>query len=364
MIGRQRRGRQGYRQGQTVVVFIHQSLPVDGVGQEGSQGAVVKEITVSDVAADVHEVAAVDFPQLVVAAEFGIGIGHGVGADQTHIAELKFVTDLGGVLAFHQVDGRVGGSNLGLAAPPARIPDQMGAGDAFGEHVGARAQRMLIVHLGCLQNGDVQQHRQLFVGGGEEEVHAAVAGGLHTIQIIEEPALVVVIFPGLVVGRHHIIHGDGAAVGEVGVGIDVEGPGAVVRSDIVAVAQDGVGVGLAVHRKQTLVNQTHEHPVGVVTAEEGVHGPVGVIDQGQFLVILFGLQILRVLALHQQGIAGGHIAGVVDLPATAGKDAGDHSQRQKQRQKFFHNTASLQTMMAPWLPRSPPVTRWDQKRWG
>ena len=82
-------------------------LPVDAVGQEGTQGAVVEKFTVGDVAADIHHEAAVHFPQLEVAAVVGVGIRLGVGADHAQAGKLKLVPDLGRGFRFHKGDGGI-----------------------------------------------------------------------------------------------------------------------------------------------------------------------------------------------------------------------------------------------------------------
>ena len=363
IIRRSGRAGQGNRQGHTLVGILNHGFPVNAVGQEGTQGAVVEMLGVENVAADVHHVAAFNFPQLVVAAVFGKGIAHGVGADHADITELEFVTDLGCGGNLHQIDGGVGGSNLGLAAPPGIQPLQYRTGRAFLEGVGAGAQRHGSLNLAGLDNGDIHDQGQILEGGIQLEDNAlAVLGDGHFPQV-EEAVFVVVVLLGLGIGGDHVLGGDFGTVGEGGVFIHVEGPVPAVGRNLVGAAEDGGHVLLIVHGEQRLVHQAHEHPVGIVGTEQRVHGAVRIVGQGQLLSILFlRHNVLRFLAFHQDGIAGGDVAGIVDGFGAAAHQARQQGKGQQKGKQFFHHLTSLQVMTAPWEPRSPLVTRWDQNR--
>src|SRR5699024_2847325 len=89
---------------------------------------------------------------------------------------------------------------------------------------------------------------------------------------------------------------------------------------------------------------------------------VGVVGQGQLLVVFLLLQVLRLLAVQQYGVASGDIAGIVYVSAAAGEQPQRHGKQQCQCDGFFHDCLPWHRMTAPWEPRTPAVTRWDQKR--
>ena len=178
--------------------------------------------------------------------------------------------------------------------------------------------------------------------------------------MFDKTVLIVVVFLGLQIAGNHVLGGDLGAVGEGGVGVQVDGPVTAVVGDFVLSAENGSNIFLAVHSKQSLVHQRHEYPVGVVTAEQGVQGAVRVVGQGQLLgILLFRHNVLRVLPFHQDGIAGGLVAGVINFPTAAPQN---QNRNQQQSCQSFHGQTSLQTIRAPWEPRSPLVARWDQNR--
>ena len=181
--------------------------------------------------------------------------------------------------------------------------------------------------------------------------------------MLAEPVGVVVIFHGTLVSGHHILRRHRGSIGKGCPGVQIDGPVFQIGGHLIAAAQNGGGIFLAVHGKQALIHQRHQHPVGVVAAQQRVHLQIGVVGQGQLLGVLFlRHDVLRILAFHQYGIAGGHIGGVINLPAAARQRQG---QRHNQQPccSFFHRQTSLHTINAPWEPRSPLVYRWDQNRW-
>ena len=88
--------------------------------------------------------------------------------------------------------------------------------DALFQGIGAGTQRVVGGHLRGLDNGDIQQQRQILVRRIQEKVHAAVAGQLHPGDVGETP-LVIYVSPRLLVAGDHVLHRDPGAVGEGGV---------------------------------------------------------------------------------------------------------------------------------------------------
>ena len=362
VIGAAGGGNQGAGLGHAPIVVLIDLLPVNGIGQGLAEAVVVLEpVRVQGVAGQVNHDAVVHFPELKIAAVFAVGVQQRVGAGQVQVAELKLVPQLALAGGLDYIDLLCPGGQVCLA-PPGFHLRQIRAVLPGVEFVGAGAQRMLRRHLRCLDNGNVQQQRQIFVGRIQVEGQALVLPEL-VLNNMGKPALVIVAFPGGIVGRDHIADGDPGAVGKPGVGVHIEGVNHVVRGYPVFGTQDGHRLILAVVGKQALIDQGEQHPVGKVHGDQGIHGPVGVISQNQCL-ILPGIRRLRgLLPLHQDGVAGGHIGFLFLLGAAGSKQAQDGTQAQGHCNDSFHAHTSLHTITAPWLPRWPWVTRWDQKRW-
>ena len=124
-------------------------------------------------------------------------------------------------------------------------------------------------------------------------------------------------------------------------------------------AQDGIGVVIAVRGEKTLVNQGEQGPIGNVVADEGIHGPVRIVGQGQLLGRFFFHKILRVLPLHQEGVSRGNVFLPGLVFHAAAEQRGGKTKGQKPRY-VFHGRTSLHWITAPWAPRIPRVARWDQ----
>ena len=118
-----------------------------------------------------------------------------------------------------------------------------------------------------------------------------------------EAVLIVVILHGLLVGGHHIAGRHLASVGEGGVVLQVDRPVPAVGGNLVLRAENGGGVFLAVHGKQRLIHERHQHPVGIVAAKKRIQGAFRIIGQHQVLAVLRFLRHHRFLAIHQNGIA-------------------------------------------------------------
>ena len=128
-------------------------------------------------------------------------------------------------------------------------------------------------------------------------------------------------------------------------------------------AQNGIGIVIAVRGEKPLVDQGEQGAVGDIQADEGIHGPVRIVGQGQLLGCFLLHKVLRVLPLHQEGVSRGDIFGLGLVFHAAAEHQGGNSQGQKPF-RVFHGRTSLHWITAPWAPRFPRVARWDQKRSG
>ena len=350
------RGRtgQGHRVHQSLIGRLGQSFPIQAVGQEGSQRTVIKMLGIENVAADVEHIATLDLPQLIVAAVFGEGVAHGVGAhhaDGILPIKLEGITNLGGAAHRHQTDGQVTGRDLQSAAPPVGIPLEHRAAAVLDKHIGAASGGNLArgghIHIRRLYNGHIQQQGQVLHVRIRLEQNAAVLCSFHIQQMLVEAVLIVVVLHGLLIGRHHVRRSNSGAIGEGSALLQIEGPVPVIGGDFIAGAENGRHVLLAVHGEQALIHQRHQHTVGVVAAENRVQGPVRVVGQHQILGILLFLGFRRLLALHQNGVAGGRITRIVNIPGAARQQRQKKPQRQKQTDDPFHRQTSLQQITAP-----------------
>ena len=346
VIGTAGGGNQGAGLGHAPIVVRIDLLPVYGIGQGLAQTVVVLEpVRIQGVAGQVHHDAVVHFPELKVAAVFAIGVQQRVGAGQVQVAELKFVPELALAGGLNHMNLLCPGGQICLA-PPGFHLRQVRAVFSGMEFVGAGAQRVLRRHLRCLDNGNVQQQRQIFIGRIQVEAQALVLPEL-VLNDMGKAALVVVAFPGGIVGRDYIPDGDPGAVGKPGVGVHIEGVNHVVRGNPVFGTQDGHRLVLAVVGEQSLIDQGKQHPVGKVHGDQRIHGPVGVIGQNQRLV-LPGIRCLRgLLSLHQDGVAGGHIGFFFLLGAAGSQQAQEGTQAQGHCNDSFHAHTSPHTITAP-----------------
>ena len=171
-----------------------------------------------------------------------------------------------------------------------------------------------------------------------------------------EAALVIVTALGGLVAFQHIVKGQGRAVGELGVLININGIGLHILGDLIAVAEDRNHLIFPVHGEEALVHQGEERTVGEVVALIGVQGPVGVVGQGQGLEVLGGGGG-DFAVLGGQCAAVGHVFPVLRHAAA---EAQGQTQGKQSCNDALHSAFPPQTMTAPWLPRSPLVTRWDQ----
>lgn len=100
----------------------------------------------------------------------------------------------------------IGGELCG--APPVGHLLQPCAGVGGLEGVGAGAQGVVIGGVPNLDDGDVQQQRQILVGRGQVEHHGIVLTLHHTVDVGEAASVVVAVFGGLV-GCQHVGNGEG-----------------------------------------------------------------------------------------------------------------------------------------------------------
>ena len=331
-----------------------QRFPIQTVGQEGSQSTVVKVLGIENVAANVEHIAALNLPQLIVAAVFGEGVAHGIGAyhaDGILSIKLEGVPDLSGAAHRHQIDGQIPGGNFQAAAPPVGIPLQRSAAAVLHKDIGAAAGGNLAgsgqIHIRSLHNGHIQQNRQILEIRVHLEQDTPVRRGFHIQQMLIEAVFIIVILHGPLVGHHHIVGRDPGAVGEGCVFLQIKGPVSVIGGDLVAGAENRGRVLLAVHGEQALIHQRHQHPVGVIAAEDGIQGSVGVVGQHQILVFLLLFRFRGLLVFSQNGIAGGNVAGIVNAPGAARQQGHEQRQRQKQADRSFHRHTSSQQITAP-----------------
>ena len=213
------------------------------------------------------------------------------------------------------------------------------AADAVFQRVGAGSKGVVHGHFRSLDDGDIQQQRQILVRRVKEKVHAAVAGQLHTGNV-GEASLVIHVLPRLLVARDHVLHRDPGAVGEGRVGFQIDRPCTVIRGDLILRAQNGGRIVLGVHREQPLIHQGHDHAVGVVAAVQGVHGAVGIVGQRQILRVRRDGFLRRVLPLHQEGVSRGDVGGIVDAPDAAGEAPQTEDKRQQHGYSLFHPVTS------------------------
>ena len=209
------------------------------------------------------------------------------------------------------------------------------------EGVGPGAQGVVIGGVPHLDDGDVQQQRQILIGRGQVEHHGIVLTLHHTVDVGEAASVVVAVFGGLV-GCQHIGNGQGGAVGEPGTGFNIDGIVAVIRGGLIVGAENGHGVVVPVHAEQPLINQGEQHPVCDVVANQGVHGAVGEVGQvqGLKLLVLEG-QIFRLLAFHQHFAALGNKIVIPHCGAdTAGQGGTQQRRNQQKTDMLFHRDTS------------------------
>ena len=206
---------------------------------------------------------------------------------------------------------------------------------------------MLGIHLTGLQNGDIQQQRKVLVGRVQIEHDALAILVELDLGDVGKAALIEVALPGGLVGGQHIVGRHPGAVGEPGVVVHIEGIDGVVGIDPIPGTQNGRGLVIAVVGEQALIHQGKQHPVGEVHADNGVHGPVGIVGQNHGLVrqrILFrGVRIV----LHENGVAGGHIGLVLFGGGAAGNERRQGREHQQHRKQSFHRFPPVHRITAP-----------------
>ena len=323
-------------------------LPVNGIGQLGTQISVIEVFTPADVTAYIQEYTAVHIPQLVITAIVGIGVGHGIGNHKTHITELEFVTDLGFALGGDQMDKIVADRNpCDLLSPPVVDFVQGGVHAAALEGIGTGAEGMVGSHIGCLYDGDIQKKQEVFIGSGQHEGHTGTIGGqLYLSQIILEPGFVVVVLHGILIAGQNIFGSNGRSVREPGTGLNIACIDHVGGSHLEGGTQDRHRFIAAADGEQRLVHQGKQHTVILAVGDQGVHGPLRIVCQRDRSGFFFHDQILRILTFQQNGIAGRNI-GFLFVSGTAGKTAENCAEDQQEGGQFLHLQPSPQTMMAP-----------------
>ena len=311
--GRLGRGGQLRRTGKAPVVIRAEGVPVDAVGEGGADGG-IGEHRAFHIAGQVQENAVFAVPQLVVAPVVCVFVAAGVGAHQAQSVKFEIVPDAGDGAGLFQADGRGGDHHVGVAPPVGVAPQQGGLGAGI-QVVRTGAQGVVFQKLGGLDDGDVQQQRQVFHGDFGFYFYAAVLGEGDLGDLGEAPAVVKTVLGGQQCGAN-ILGGEPAAVGKGGVG-DVEGVGLHVLGHAVVFAQLGLYLIFPVHGKQALVQQGEQRPVGKVRAKQGIHGDVRVVGEGQGLVgdLVVTAAVFRLVP--GKAAAGGHIGFLAGSLAAA-----------------------------------------------
>ena len=131
------------------------------------------------------------------------------------------------------------------------------------------------------------------------------------ISAMGEAALVEVALLRRLIGGQNVVGRYPGPVGEPGVVIHIKRIDRVVGIDPIPGAENGCGLITAVVGEEALIHQREQHPVGKVHADNGIHGPVGIIGQDHGLIrqgiLLRGVRVI----LHKDGIPRGHIGAVL-----------------------------------------------------
>ena len=166
----------------------------------------------------------------------------------------------------------------GILAPPVPATVQ---GRSPGVHgVGAGAQGFLRLHIAGPHNGNVQKDGQIVIGRIQSQGHLVPLRGdfRHMAQAV---AVHRAALCRLQTGRH-ILGRQRRAVGKGGLR-QLEAVGLSVGGAAVALAQHRLRPVLGGHRKQALVHQGDERPVGQPGAGVGVAAGLRLIGQAEAL---------------------------------------------------------------------------------
>ena len=209
---------------------------------------------------------------------------------------------------------------------------------------------MLGPYLTGFQNGDIQQQRQILIGGVQVEHDALAVVVELDLRDVGEAALVEVALLRRLIGGQNVVGRYPGPVGEPGVVIHIKRIDRVVGIDPIPGAENGCGLITAVVGEEALIHQGEQHPVGKVHADDGIHGPVGIIGQDHGLIrqgiLLCGVRVI----LHKDGIPRGHISAVL-FRGTAGNECRQRGKHQQKGKQSLHFVPPLHTITAPWLPR-------------
>ena len=305
------------------------------MGQRRAHGDVLEHLAVLG-SSQVKEYAVFCIPKLIVAPVVNIPVAARVCAGQGQIGELELIPDIRCVGGGKQGNG-LGADGQSCLAPPVCALLQAVAHSGGLQHIGAGANGPFRAYLAFRQNGNVQQHRQVFVGYIQSDNNGLSAD--RNFIDVEEAAGVVFAFLGGVQACHHILGGDRLSVGERGV-FQGEGVGLHILGNGEVLAKLGLHVVVPVNGKQTLIQQGKQRPVGKIVALVGVERLFLVVSQTEIFsgaFLLGGGLGAGVIVVVMQAVTGGGVGIAYGLSAAAK----EKRQAQNRGKEPFHLFSSF-----------------------